>query len=66
MKFEEIWPGVSEEKSFKGLNGRTADDGQGVIPIAFCSGALKSKISLVKMATNYTKVDRVCRQNVVI
>ena len=23
MKFEEFWPGVSEEKSFKGVNRRT-------------------------------------------
>ena len=26
MKFEEIGPGVSEEKSFKGMNGRPTDD----------------------------------------
>ena len=33
MKSEEIWPRVSEEKSFKGVKGWT-DDGNGTITIA--------------------------------
>ena len=35
MKFEENWPRYSEEKSFKGVDGRTTtDDGRQVITIA--------------------------------
>ena len=34
MKFEEIWPGVSDEKSFKGVNEQTDGRGPGLITIA--------------------------------
>ena len=33
MKFEENWLWVLEEKSFKGVDGRTEDDGRQVITI---------------------------------
>ena len=48
MKFEENWPRVSEEKSFKGVERRTMDDdGWQVITIAHpepCSGELKKPL----------------------
>ena len=37
VKFEEMWPGVSEDKSFKGVNRQTdgqTDDGRRVITTA--------------------------------
>ena len=44
MKFEENWPRVTEEKSFKGVDRRTDDDGRQVITTVHpesCSGELK-------------------------
>ena len=44
----EGWPRVTEEKAFKGVDGRMMDDGRQVITIAhpeLCSGELKSFIT---------------------
>ena len=44
MKFKEIWPRVSEEKSFKGVDGWMTDGKcHNSSSLAFGSGELKNK-----------------------
>ena len=56
MKFEESWPGVSEEKSLKGVDGWT-DDGRGVITKAQPAPLAQLAKSRKKFLVRYCQAD---------